>query len=245
MVQSWIVHSTIPSIAHSILWFDSARDAWLDLHTRFSQKNAPHIFEIRRAISTHSEGLESISAYYTTLKGYRDELSSYRTLPTCTCGSVAALNVISDLDYLMDFLQGLHASYAAVRSQILLMDPLPSIPKAYSLLLQEERQRSIHSIAPATLDHAAMAAGSKVASVPTSALPKPHYHCTHYKMDGHSESQCFKKHSYLEGWTPHNTASKRPGSRGQPHTHGSPLAAAATSDSPTSSSAPTLSLAQI
>ncbi|XP_043710288.1 uncharacterized protein LOC122659216 [Telopea speciosissima] len=135
MVRSWIVHSTIPTIAHNILWFDSARDAWLDLHTRFSQKNAPRIFEICRAISTLSQGMDSISAYYTTLKGHRDELSSYRSLPACTCGSVTELLAISEMDYLMDFLQGLNDSYAAVRSQILLMDPLPSVPKVYSLLL--------------------------------------------------------------------------------------------------------------
>ncbi|XP_043721120.1 uncharacterized protein LOC122668646 [Telopea speciosissima] len=77
MVRSWIVHSIVPNIAHSILWIDSARDAWLDLHDRFSQHNAPRIFEIRRSISTLNQGLDSISAYYTNMKSLRDELSSY------------------------------------------------------------------------------------------------------------------------------------------------------------------------
>ncbi|XP_043705400.1 uncharacterized protein LOC122655259 [Telopea speciosissima] len=106
MVRSWILHSIVPNIAHSILWIDSARDAWLDLHDHFSQKNAPWIFEIRKSISTLSQGLDSISAYYTKLKSLRDELSSYRAMPTCTCGTAATLQGHVKSNSLMDFLQG-------------------------------------------------------------------------------------------------------------------------------------------
>ena len=40
------------------------------------------------------------------------------------------------------FLMGLtlNDSYSTVRSQILAMDPLPTVNKAYSLILQEEMQ---------------------------------------------------------------------------------------------------------
>lgn len=40
---------------------------------------------------------------------------------------------------------GLNESYSAIRGQILLIDPLPIMNKAYSLVLQEERQRTIYS----------------------------------------------------------------------------------------------------
>ena len=65
MVQSWLIHSTIPTIANSIIWINSARDIWLDLLTRFTQKNAPRIFEIRRTIANLSQGTKSIATYYT------------------------------------------------------------------------------------------------------------------------------------------------------------------------------------
>lgn len=42
---------------------------------------------------------------------------------------------------LMQFLKCLNDSFSAIRSQILLMDPLPVVNKAYSLILQEENQR--------------------------------------------------------------------------------------------------------
>ncbi|XP_048430749.1 uncharacterized protein LOC125472847 [Pyrus x bretschneideri] len=40
----------------------------------------------------------------------------------------------------MQFLMGLNESYAAVRGQILLIQPLPDTRKAYSLVLQQEKQ---------------------------------------------------------------------------------------------------------
>ena len=43
----------------------------------------------------------------------------------------------------MKLLMGLNESFAQVQGQILLRDPLPSLNKVYSLLIQEEKQRSI------------------------------------------------------------------------------------------------------
>ena len=38
---------------------------------------------------------------------------------------------------------GLNESYSAIRGQILLMNPLPDVAKAYSSIVQEEKQRSL------------------------------------------------------------------------------------------------------
>nr|TKR99929.1 hypothetical protein D5086_0000187380 [Populus alba] len=54
---------------------------------------------------------------------------------------------------------GLHESYTAVRGQVLLMNPFPSIRQAYSLVTQEEKQRllsSTHTISD-SINSAAMA----------------------------------------------------------------------------------------
>ncbi|RVW90944.1 Retrovirus-related Pol polyprotein from transposon RE1 [Vitis vinifera] len=46
-----------------------------------------------------------------------------------------------DQQKLMQFLMGLNESYSAIRRQILLMNPLPSVRQAYSSVSQEEKQR--------------------------------------------------------------------------------------------------------
>lgn len=43
----------------------------------------------------------------------------------------------------MQFLLGLNESYTQYRSQIMMMDPAPSVNKAYSLVLAEESQRIV------------------------------------------------------------------------------------------------------
>ncbi|BBH08397.1 wall-associated kinase 2, partial [Prunus dulcis] len=64
-------------------------------------------------------------------------------------------------------------------------DPLPIVNRAYSLLLQDERQRSLQPVITTSLDQSAMAANR-----PQSQ--KPFYHCKFCDTDGHSESRCRK-----------------------------------------------------
>jgi hypothetical protein len=49
--------------------------------------------------------------------------------------------------YIIRFLTGLNDSFAMVKSQILLLDPLPPMNKVFSMVLQHERQ-----FVPSTLE---------------------------------------------------------------------------------------------
>jgi len=81
-----------------------------------------------------------------------DEIENYRALTcstydSCTCSINEKLTQYQLQDLVMQFLMGLNETYSQVRGKILLMDPLPSINRVYSLLIQDESQRSIgHSI---------------------------------------------------------------------------------------------------
>jgi hypothetical protein len=60
---------------------------WEDIIKRFSQSNGPRIFQLQKAIAALSQNNQSISSYYTALKGLWDELNNYRPLPLCSCGT--------------------------------------------------------------------------------------------------------------------------------------------------------------
>ncbi|XP_043687754.1 uncharacterized mitochondrial protein AtMg00810-like [Telopea speciosissima] len=107
---------------------------------------------------------------------------------------MSTLQTVHDENNLIDFVQGLNDTYTVDRSQLLLMEPLRTINKAYSLLLQEECQRSIIDARSIVPDFAAMAA-THLPTDTTRSTPssKPFYHCNHCGKDGHSESRCFKK----------------------------------------------------
>ncbi|KAL5836423.1 hypothetical protein ACOSQ4_015920 [Xanthoceras sorbifolium] len=133
MVHSWIGNPLNPEIADSVIYYSTAHEVWEDLHERFSQSNAPRIFEIQREIALDRQEQQSVSSYYTKLKGFWDE-ASY---------SDAAYGIQQDQQKLKQFLMGLNESYSAIRGQILLMNPLPSIRQAYAYVCQEEEQRML------------------------------------------------------------------------------------------------------
>lgn len=74
-----------------------------------------------------------------------DELDTLSPIPkcicattTCVCQNARKLENYEHLMKLSQFLMGLNKRYPNVRGQILLMNPLPDLSHAYSMLLQEE-----------------------------------------------------------------------------------------------------------
>lgn len=47
-------------------------------------------------------------------------------------------------DKVLQFLIGLNEGYDSIRSQILLLDPLPTVNKTYSMVIRVEEQRELH-----------------------------------------------------------------------------------------------------
>ena len=154
MVHSWIVNTINPEISDSVIYYTTAHEVWEDLCERFSQSNEPRIFEIQREIAYHRQERLSISIYYTKLKSLWDELAS--------CND-ALRDAQQDQQRLMQFLMGLNESFSAIRGQILLMNPLPSVRQAYSSVCQEEKQRLLSATHTTAYSNssAAMAVRSK------------------------------------------------------------------------------------
>ena len=148
MVLSWILNSLTQDLADSVIFSTTSQEVWEDLRDSFSQSNAPRIFQIVRDIACLAQDQMIVAAYYTRLKKLWDELGSYNDT-ICSCG------VDHKRRKLMQFLMGLNESYNAIRGQILLMNPLPDVAKAYSSIVQEEKQRSLGA-ARETTENSAM-----------------------------------------------------------------------------------------
>ena len=143
MVTLWLIRSMVLELASSIIYSYIAQAIWMDLEECFSQPNSTKIYDVKKVISNCKQRNLSITTYYTHLKILWDELASYIAIPSCSCGAAKTVTHLLQQDPRMQFLQGLNDSYLAIRSQILLNEPLPKVNKIYSLLLQEERQRLI------------------------------------------------------------------------------------------------------
>jgi hypothetical protein len=137
------LNSVSKEIASSVIYANTTQEMWEDLKERFAQGNGPRVFEIHKAISSLTQDQCNVSAYFTKLKSLWDELNNYRSFPACSCGALKILIDNKQHENVMQFLMGLNDSFPNVRAQILMMEPLPAINKAFSLVVQEERTREL------------------------------------------------------------------------------------------------------
>ena len=184
MVTSWIYNSISQEILSSVIYKQTAREVWLDLQHRFSQRNASRIFQLHREISNLAQGQSSVHTYFLSLQALWVELSSYKPLPECSCGLMKTVEDYRQQENVMAFFIGLNDSFANIRAQILLMDPLPSVNRAFSLVQQYESLRSVGS--------------NVISSEQANRRETPV--CSHCGVSGHAADKCYKLHGYPPGY---------------------------------------------
>lgn len=150
MVIAWIMHFVSVQISKSILFVESALDIWLQLEKRFALGNGWHKYNrLNKEIyeTKQSEGV--IIDYYTTLKCIWEELDSMIELPRISgitseiSAFLKAIEMHKEEQHLFQFLNGLDNTFSAQRSQILLLNPLPTVEAACAMLQLEESQREV------------------------------------------------------------------------------------------------------
>ncbi|CAL1389947.1 unnamed protein product [Linum trigynum] len=102
-------------------------------------------------ISSLRQDKRSISAFYTKLRGYWDEMDAVGSVPRCVCNGCTCDGCSCDLvaqnhekqetERMFEFLLGLDDGYAFVRSQILSTKPVPTLNEAYQIVAAEEQHR--------------------------------------------------------------------------------------------------------
>ncbi|XP_073278724.1 uncharacterized protein [Primulina huaijiensis] len=94
--------------------------------------------------------------------------------------------------YASAFLMGLNDSYMHIRSQILMMMPLPTVSQAFSLLSQEGSHRLLSSVdQPASVFYSRQGWGDE--------RRKDVLTCEHRGWNGHLKAHCFKLIGYPPG----------------------------------------------
>ncbi|KAF7116105.1 hypothetical protein RHSIM_RhsimUnG0038200 [Rhododendron simsii] len=214
MVLSWVLNSLNSELANSVLYVETPSGIWLDLEERFSQGDFSHHYQIQRSISELKQNQDSIFTYYTKIKTLWDELKMCSLVVLCTCGGLKHLLDNEEKVRLGQFLMGLDETYSAIRGHIMLMQPLPTVKKAYSLLCEEEKQRGLTERKNTEQVHAmnvkassnfkqsdsiSQRQDSSRTWTPSSSKPqgsKKRLHCTYCDGTTHTVDRCF----YLIGF---------------------------------------------
>ena len=140
MVLSWLLNFISENIRNSVLYFDTAKALWDDLQGRFGQSNKVRLFHVQKEVLCLTQGDLDIAGYYTKAKQLWDESSAVSGVPICTCakcecGINEKLQSYTKEQRLIQFLIRLNSNYNAIRGNILMMTPFPSMSQAYSLLI--------------------------------------------------------------------------------------------------------------
>ncbi|KAA8521095.1 hypothetical protein F0562_011752 [Nyssa sinensis] len=195
MVTSWLQNSISSSIKSIIALVNDASTVWLELRECFTQQNGSRIFHLKKTLAGLHQDQDPVSVYFGKLKAIWDELNLFDPLLDCTCGQLKILSDRYHRDCVIQFLMGLNDSYTNSCDQIMLLDPLLSIGKVFSLIQQQEHQHIMLNTNPSP-DSMALAVKK---FYPTSKPPnksgqtqKPRPYCTHCHLSGHTLETCFK-----------------------------------------------------
>ncbi|GAV77128.1 UBN2_3 domain-containing protein [Cephalotus follicularis] len=131
-VLSWIMNTVSREIFNGIVYSTDDFSVWKDLRERFNKVNGSRIFSFHREIGCCAQGSFTVSAYYSKLRQFWDEYNSLVTLPSCGCPTSREYVEHNQQQKLLQFLMDLNDSYGAIRSQILMMSPLPTIGHTFS-----------------------------------------------------------------------------------------------------------------
>ncbi|WVY99547.1 hypothetical protein V8G54_025617 [Vigna mungo] len=145
-------------------------------------------------IQSCKQGDSIVSQYYTRLQIILKELSSYKTVLVCTCKSPCTCGLLTKIqqerndDSVIKFLCGLNDEFSQVRSQIILMEPMPTLPKTFSLDPQNK-----------TFNTSRGAFSSRGRGCATKFGGRAKY-CDHCKRTNHTSDNCWIKYGLPQGY---------------------------------------------
>ncbi|XP_070037275.1 uncharacterized protein [Nicotiana tomentosiformis] len=129
MVILWLTNSLSPDIAKSVQYSEKAESIWKQLNNRYGTVSGTKVFEIKRELSSTYQGSLDIASYFNKLKKLWDELEIMHSshASAYSCAAKEGLQKEKEEDKFHQFLMGLNEVYVGVRSNILMMHPLPSL----------------------------------------------------------------------------------------------------------------------
>ncbi|XP_016512711.1 uncharacterized protein LOC107829757 [Nicotiana tabacum] len=125
-------------------------DQWEQVnHMRYGQSNGARIYEVQKDLVSVSHGSSDVSGYFKKVKRFWDEMESLDAesycICDCNCGGKHKMMKRMENHKLMQFLIGLNEIFNNARRNILMMQSLPGVGKAYLLVIHDEKQIGIHN----------------------------------------------------------------------------------------------------
>ncbi|XP_071727351.1 uncharacterized protein [Rutidosis leptorrhynchoides] len=143
VVLTWLLGSLSEELYSGSIFSVDAATVWKDLKDTYDKIDGSVIFNLYQNINTVKQGNSTLAEYYHKLSSLWVQYDAMVKLTKCTCDAAQTNQTHNNMLRLMQFLMGLNDCYMAVRSNLLLRDPLPDVKTAYSVISREESHRSV------------------------------------------------------------------------------------------------------
>ncbi|XP_009794129.2 uncharacterized protein LOC107821061 [Nicotiana tabacum] len=200
MVISWLTNSLSLDIAESVQYSETTESIWKQLNNRHGTVSGTKVFEIKRELSSTYQGSLDVASYFNKLKKLLDELEIMRSSHANACAAKKGLQKEKEEDKVHQFLMGLNEVYVGVRSNILMMHPLPSLDNVYNILLQDEKQRQVLPNSQAYSESASFHANSNNIIKVNPDHNKASLFYKYCKKPGHVIEKCYKLHGFPQNF---------------------------------------------
>ncbi|XP_060170446.1 uncharacterized protein LOC132601367 [Lycium barbarum] len=111
MVLAWILNGLELEIRESVMYTEIAEKLWKDIERRYGQASGTKVHQIRKEISSISQGSSNIALYFSKMKKLWGELAYSITYPDLSCGCKEAFQKMEEEQRLHQFLVGLNEVY--------------------------------------------------------------------------------------------------------------------------------------
>lgn len=188
MVLSWILSSLAEEIVPVFSHATTARELWVKIEQRFGTCTGHKLYQILRDIYNQKQGNLSILEYLNRLEMLWDEFDFYT--------SKMSAAELKDLNQLMQFLMGLREEFDDVRRHILLMNPMPNVDKAYSMVRTVESAMQCCGSISSGMNSCVMMTRSNNSGKKDlwkqRTVDKSRLYCDFCKKRGHLKESCFQ-----------------------------------------------------
>lgn len=208
MVSTWIVNSISKEFVNAFTHIDNTARLWKAITLRFGRRNGPKVYRLQKEIFKFNQGTQSVLEYFNNLVALWDELDAVLPPLDCMCNARGVAIVREEQQRLMKFLEGLNESYESVIDQIMMLDPLPDLDRAYSLIVQVEDRKILTQTAEnghimsmnVTHQGYNSTAGAKGPTFKKRLTKeqRKRLKCSHCLANGHEADECFKLHGIPE-----------------------------------------------
>ncbi|KAL2939151.1 Retrovirus-related Pol polyprotein from transposon TNT 1-94 [Bienertia sinuspersici] len=209
MVISWLLASVTDQIKRAVMFTGTAEDIWKQLEATYSVANGSRKYQLCKAMYELKQNNKKIADYYTDFKCLWEEFDALKDYPPITrmnnemTAYISAVKKEEDEQKLFQFLNGLKEQYATLRSQILMMSPLPTVNTVCGMLQQEESQNEVFYSSKEENEKGFAMMGKKSDLICSNCSKRGHtqescWACTVCGKNGHATENCW----YLKGFPP-------------------------------------------